>query len=218
MTKEVYPKVRKNPPLLCGIRYKVTGGSAMARLSGCSLGLQIKDLEQCRRCPKYWPGNFKRAGEAITAAAAATKKASEEDSNNMKIKLDPGAHMPTRAHNTDAGLDLYAIEGQIIPAGGSAIFDTGVHVALPMCTAGFLKSKSGLNTKHGITSEGVIDVGYTGSIVAKLYNNGPADYEVKAGDKITQLVVLPIVSPTLDLVDDLEETERGAGGFGSSGR
>ena len=87
----------------------------------------------------------------------------------MKIKLDKGARIPTRAHNTDAGLDLYAMDTQIVPAKESAIFDTGVHVELPEGTAGFLKSKSGLNTKHGITSEGVIDVGYTGSIVAKLF-------------------------------------------------
>ena len=67
----------------------------------------------------------------------------------MKIKLDKGTKMPTRAHSTDAGLDLYARDTQIIPAKESAVFDTGVHVELPEGTAGFLKSKSGLNTKHG---------------------------------------------------------------------
>lgn len=80
----------------------------------------------------------------------------------MKIKLDPGAFCPTRAHETDAGLDLYATEDKVVPPYGSAIFDTGVHVQLPPFTAGFLKSKSGLNVKHGITSEGVIDVGLHG--------------------------------------------------------
>jgi len=136
----------------------------------------------------------------------------------MKIKLDPGAHMPTRAHGHDAGLDLYAMEGQTIPAGGSAVFFTGVHVGIPRGYAGFLKSKSGLNVKHGIRSEGVIDCGYTGGIVVKLYNHGAEDYEVKPGDKITQLVILPILTPELEMVNDLDETERGAGGFGSSGR
>lgn len=136
----------------------------------------------------------------------------------MKIKLDPGAHMPTRAHPTDAGLDLYAREAQIVPAKESAIFDTGVHVELPKGTAGFLKSKSGLNVKRGITSEGVIDVGYTGSIVVKLYNHSGYDYKVEAGDKISQLVIVPILTPELELVDELEETERGDGGFGSTGR
>ena len=68
----------------------------------------------------------------------------------MKIMLDDGARMPTRAHTTDAGLDLYAKDTQIVPAKESAVFDTGVHIELPLCTTGFLKSKSGLNVKHGI--------------------------------------------------------------------
>lgn len=136
----------------------------------------------------------------------------------IKIKLDEGAKMPTRAHSTDAGLDIYSRDEQIVPAKDSAVFDTGVHIELPEGTVGFLKSKSGLNVKHGITSEGVIDVGYTGSIVAKLYNNSDEDYYVAAGDKITQLVILPILTPELELVDSLEDTDRGDNGFGSSGR
>ena len=140
----------------------------------------------------------------------------------MKIKLDNGAKMPTRAHSTDAGLDLYCpnmgVEVYHIPPKGSLIIDTGVHVELPIGTVGFLKSKSGLNVKHGITSEGVIDAGYTGSIVVKLYNHGDAWYTINKGDKISQLVVLPVFLPTLDLVDDLDDTERGEKGFGSSGK
>lgn len=136
----------------------------------------------------------------------------------MKIKLDEGAIMPTRAYPTDAGLDLYSRETQIVPAKESAIFDTGVHIELPMGTAGFIKSKSGLNVKHGIQSEGVIDVGYTGSICVKLYNHSGYDYKVNKGDKISQLVILPIWSPDLELVDELDEAERGNNGFGSTGR
>ena len=84
---------------------------------------------------------------------------------------------------------------------------------------GFLKSKSGLNINHGIVSEGVIDAGYTGSIVAKLYNLSDKYYHIKAGDKITQLVILPILeNPQLILVEKLSDTERGDGGFGSTGR
>ena len=135
----------------------------------------------------------------------------------MKIKLDEGAKV-TRAHSTDAGLDLYARETQIVPARESAIFDTGVHIELPDNTVGMLKSKSGLNVKHGITSEGVIDVGYTGSIVVKLYNHSGYDYTVNAGDKISQLVIMPILIPELELVDELEDTDRGNNGFGSSGK
>lgn len=136
----------------------------------------------------------------------------------IKIKLDEGAKMPTRAHSTDAGYDLYARETQIISAKESAKFDTGVHIEIPVGYVGMLKSKSGLNVKHGITSEGVIDAGYTGSIVAKLYNNSGYDYKVNAGDKITQLVIMPIITPDLEEVDTLEETDRGTGGFGSTGR
>jgi dUTP pyrophosphatase len=136
----------------------------------------------------------------------------------MKVMLDEGAKMPTRAHETDAGLDLYSTVDKVIPANGSVCIDTGVHVELPKNTTGFLKSKSGLNVKCGITSEGVIDVGYTGSIVVKLYNHSAKDYAVLKGDKISQLVILPILTPTLELVDSLEDTERGDGGFGSTGR
>lgn len=136
----------------------------------------------------------------------------------MKIKLDPGAIMPTRAHDTDAGLDLYAMEPKRISARGSAVFDTGVHIELEPNTAGFIKSKSGLNVKHNLASEGVVDVGYTGSICVKLYNHGDKPYQVERGDKISQLVVVKIETPELELVDDLEETDRGNNGFGSTGR
>lgn len=136
----------------------------------------------------------------------------------IKIKLENGAYAPERAHPTDAGLDLKARETKVVPARGSSKFDTGVHIELPHGTTGFLKSKSGLNVKHGITSEGVIDVGYTGSIVVKLYNHSDKDYTVNAGDKISQLVILPIYTPRLELVTELDETDRGDGGFGSTGR
>lgn len=136
----------------------------------------------------------------------------------MKIKLDAGAKMPVRAHESDAGFDLFAMEAKVVPARGSETFDTGVHVELPIGTVGMVKSKSGLNVKHGLTSEGVIDAGYTGSIRVKLYNHSDKAYPVYAGDKISQLVILPILTPDLELVDELEATDRGAGGFGSTGR
>lgn len=150
----------------------------------------------------------------------------------MKIVIDKGAIIPTRAHDTDAGLDLYSREDKIVPAHGSAIFDTGVHVELPrfrvqleenifpvaMPTVGLLKSKSGLNVKYNITSDGVIDMEYTGSIVVKLYNHGDEDYQVHKGDKITQLVILPVLTPSLEFVDKLDDTDRGPNGFGSSGK
>lgn len=137
----------------------------------------------------------------------------------MKVMLDAGATMPNRAHPTDAGLDLYARDTAIIPAKESVEFDTGVHIELPQNTVGFIKSRSGLNFKYGITSaDGTIDVGYVGSIKVKLFNNSGYDYKVNAGDKISQLVILPMLSLPLELVDSLEDTERGNNGFGSTGK
>jgi dUTP pyrophosphatase len=136
----------------------------------------------------------------------------------MKVVLDKGAFMPERAHKTDAGLDLKTPVNFTLPRGNSIVINTGVHVELPPGTVGMLKSKSGLNVRHGITSEGVIDEGYTGSIRAKLYNHGTGTVEFKAGDKITQLVVMPVITPDIEIVDSLEETERGANGFGSTGK
>lgn len=136
----------------------------------------------------------------------------------MKIKLDPGAIQPTRAHDTDAGLDLYALEDRIIEAKGDATFKTGVHVQLPRGCAGLLVSKSGLNVKHGITSTGLIDEGYSGEIVVKLYNHGGYDYTIKKGDKISQLVIIPVRYEAVEIVDEIYGGERGDAGFGSTGR
>ena len=132
--------------------------------------------------------------------------------------LDHGAIRPTKAHRADAGFDLYSMEDKTIPAHGYALFDTGVHLKIPRGYVGFLKSKSGLNCKHSILGEGVIDSGYTGSIVVKLYNHSDEDYEVKEGDKINQIVILPIPEIELCRVCVFEDTERGNKGFGSSGR
>ena len=153
----------------------------------------------------------------------------------MKIMLDDGAKMPTRAHPWDAGLDLYTPEDVVIPAStcrcsgydgvydgyvdiGCKTIDTGVHVEIPEGYVGFIKSKSGLNVKYGLTGEGVIDSHYTGSINVKLYNHRNSCHRFRAGDKIAQLVIVPCLLPELELVDKLEETDRGGNGFGSTGR
>ena len=136
----------------------------------------------------------------------------------MKIKLDAGAFIPVRAHDTDAGADLRSPADTFIPARGSCVIDTGVHIQLPHGYVGMLKSKSGLNVKYGITSEGVIDEGYTGPIKVKLYNHSGHPYGVMRGDKITQLVIIPCEYVDFDLVDDLEDSERGDDGFGSTGK
>lgn len=137
----------------------------------------------------------------------------------MKIKIIGNGYMPQRAYKTDAGLDLRTPKDFVIKAGSYAFVDTGVCVELPKGTTGFLKSKSGLNKNHNIIGEGVIDENYRGSIGVKLYNLGFNDYTFKRGDKIIQLVILPVVIPEeLERVDELDETDRGENGFGSSGR
>ena len=137
----------------------------------------------------------------------------------MDYYLDEGAFAPEYAHSTDAGMDLRTPKTVRVPAHSSAIIDTGVHLQIPNNFVGFLKSKSGLNVKHGILSEGVIDCGYTGSIVAKLYNHSNTDHVFQKGDKITQLVILPCATGALlEQVESFDETERGDNGFGSTGK
>lgn len=135
----------------------------------------------------------------------------------MKIMLDEGAKV-TRAHPFDAGLDLYTREDVCVPMKQNVSIDTGVHVEIPEGYVGLVKSKSGLMTRSSIVTDGTIDSHYTGSIRVCLFNHGITPYRFKAGDKIAQLVIVPCLLPELELVDSLEETDRGDGGFGSTGR
>lgn len=135
----------------------------------------------------------------------------------MKIALDKGAYMPVRAHCTDAGLDLRTPVDVTVPAHGSAVINTGVRVQIPQDCAGLLVSKSGLNVRHGVTTTGLIDEGYTGPIVAKAYNDSDADAHFDAGDKITQLVIIPVRYVAVEVVEAIDGGERGAAGFGSTG-
>lgn len=135
----------------------------------------------------------------------------------VPITLDPGAYIPTKAYDNDAGFDLKTRENFTVPAGGSYTTDTGVHMALPDGYCGLVVAKSGLNVKHGITSTGLLDSGFRGSLKIKLYNYSKYDYQVKAGEKISQLVILPIPAVELEVVEELDDTERSDNGFGSSG-
>lgn len=136
----------------------------------------------------------------------------------VPITLDPGAYIPTKAYDNDAGFDLKTRANFTVPAGGSYTTDTGVHIALPDGYCGLVVAKSGLNVKHGITSTGLLDSGFRGSLKIKLYNHSKYDYQFKAGEKISQLVILPIPAVELEVVEELEDTERSDNGFGSSGR
>lgn len=138
--------------------------------------------------------------------------------NTIRVTLDPGAILPERAHPNDAGLDLFATERTLIRANDYETIETGVHIQIPEGFVGLLTSKSGLMANHGITSRGTIDSGYTGSIKAVLFNHSGCNYIVEKGQKITQLVIVPIITPEPMEVDSLEDTERGSNGFGSTGK
>lgn len=144
----------------------------------------------------------------------------------INYMLDFGAYEPLHGHTADAGFDLRlpsfynSAECKSLTLKGysSIVIDTGVHFEIPVGYVGFIKSKSGLNVKANIVSEGVVDAGYTGSIIVKLYNHSPNDYTFLPGDKITQIVFLPIPEVTLNQVPFLIPTERGDNGFGSTGK
>ena len=141
----------------------------------------------------------------------------------MKIKftLDDGAIAPTRAHDTDAGLDLYSLQSATIPPGGRELISTGVHVSIPPGYVGMICPRSGLAHKHGLTvlnAPGIIDAGYTGEIKVNLHNTDCMAQYVDIGDRIAQLVITPIPDAHLVQVDSLDTTERGDNGHGSTGQ
>lgn len=137
---------------------------------------------------------------------------------DMKFKVilnSENAKMPTKAHDTDAGFDLYSPKDFIVRCGSSAIVDTEVRILIENGYVGMIKSKSSLNLR-GITCEGVVDAGYSGTIGVRLHNDKDTIH-FKKGQKIAQIVFLPIPEVELELTDSFEETERGDNGFGSSG-
>lgn len=138
----------------------------------------------------------------------------------MKVSILEGAFAPVKAHAEDGGFDLKSPIDTLVPARGACVIDTGVRMAIKRGYAGLLVSKSGLNTLKGITSTGLVDSGYTGNIKVKLYNNSDCDYLVRRGDKISQIVIIPISDDNgIEVVDVLDTvSERGNNGFGSTGR
>ena len=126
--------------------------------------------------------------------------------------------MPVRSHPADAGADLFSVGFHRVPAHGFAIVDTGTHMEIPVGYAGLIRSRSGMNMKHGIFAQGTIDAGYTGSIRVCLMNLSDEPYEVYHHDRIAQLLIVPVALPEFIQVDELAETERNDGGFGSTGR
>ena len=135
----------------------------------------------------------------------------------LPVKLEPSGYIPVRAHPTDAGLDLKTPEMFHLPAHSFVKVDTGVRVAIPAGYFGLIFSKSGLMAS-GITSRGVIDPSYRGTIQVVLYNHSGEGRYFGAGDKISQLIIVPCITPDPYLVAELDSTERGEGGFGSTGK
>lgn len=141
----------------------------------------------------------------------------------LKVVLDEGAFMPQRAHDLDVGYDLFSpVAVKLYPRWkngpkNSVIIDTGVHIQLPAGIKGEVASKSGLLFAKDIFTDGTVDPGYTGSIKVKLFNLGTEVFCIEKGQKIAQLVLEKVITPELEETDHLEETERGAGGFGSTG-
>lgn len=134
-------------------------------------------------------------------------------------RLHPEARLPTRGSAHAAGLDIYSIERVVIPPGGRAAVRTGLAVAIPAGFYGRVAPRSGLAVRHGLdVLAGVIDSDYRGELLCALVNHGEEAFEVEPGARVAQLVVEAIATPAPVWAEDLEETGRGAGGFGSTGR
>ena len=136
-------------------------------------------------------------------------------------RLDTRAVLPTRAYPGDAGLDLYALEEHVLEPGERVSVGTGISVEIPEDQAGLVLPRSGLAARHGIAlvnAPGLIDSGYRGEVRVLLLNTDRSErFTVSAGDRIAQLVLVRVETPAVEEVDELALSERGAGGFGSSG-
>lgn len=138
----------------------------------------------------------------------------------LKIKkLHPTAKLPTYAHPGDAGMDLYASVETVVPARGRVLVPTGLAMAIPNGYVGLLWDKSGISYKAGLkVIGGVADAGYRGEIFVGLLNTTDSEYTFAVGDKVAQMLVQPVVRPTLEEVAELGDTARGDGAFGSTGK
>ena len=140
----------------------------------------------------------------------------------LKFKrIHPDAILPAYAHPSDAGMDVKSVEDIVIPARGRALVHTGLVMLLPPMYEAQVRPRSGLALKSGITvlnTPGTIDSGYRGEVGVILFNTTDVDFPVKKGDKVAQLVIAPVTQPAIEETDSVDETDRGAGGFGSTGK
>ncbi|KAL7925033.1 dUTP diphosphatase [Trichoderma austrokoningii] len=161
------------------------------------------------------------AAEPTTTTTTTTANATVmEASIPLQVKkLSPQGRLPTRGSAFAAGYDVYAARDTTVPARGKVLVDTDISIAVPAGTYGRIAPRSGLASKHFIdTGAGVIDADYRGPVKVLLFNHADADYEIKEGDRVAQLVLERIVTPDVVEVEELEESVRGAGGFGSTGK
>ena len=138
----------------------------------------------------------------------------------LKIKLlNQEAKAPTFAHDTDAGMDLYTTSEITILPGARVQVPTGVSLAIPTGYVGLIWDKSGVSHKFGLkTLGGVIDAGYRGEILVGLLNTGSEPHTFSVGEKVAQMLIQKVEQPELEIVDSLDETSRGEGAFGSTGK
>lgn len=136
---------------------------------------------------------------------------------NVK-KLDPRAKLPLRAHPTDSGADLFALERTVLPPQQITYVHTGVAVELPPNTSGIIWGKSSVESKAIKTMAGLVDAPYRGELIVCMFNLNQTEFVFEAGQKVAQLVVLPTLYPTFEEVAQLSDTSRGKGGFGSTGK
>lgn len=141
---------------------------------------------------------------------------------NLRVRrLDDRAVLPTRAHAGDAGLDLHALDGATLAPGERAAIATGIAVEIPAGHAGLVLPRSGLALRHGVAlvnAPGLIDSGYRGELRVLMLNTDRAvAFRIAAGDRIAQLVVVPVETVSIVETEELSVSARGAGGFGSSG-
>lgn len=135
-------------------------------------------------------------------------------------RIHPDAVLPAYAHPGDAGMDVRSVADVVIPPGGRALVPTGLVVLLPPGYEAQVRPRSGLALKHGVTvlnTPGTIDSGYRGEVGVILANFGSTDFAVGKGDKIAQIVIAPVTQPEIVETDAVDETDRGSGGFGSTG-
>ena len=135
-------------------------------------------------------------------------------------RVHPDAVLPAYAHEGDAGMDVRSVEDLVIPPGGRSLVHTGLVMQLPPLAEAQVRPRSGLALKHGVTvlnSPGTIDAGYRGEVGVILANFGDADFAVRKGDRVAQIVIAQVAKPSVVEVEETEATDRGAGGFGSTG-